>query len=179
MEELYRRVDNYSTLEDNIHIATQNVIITSKLAGSSKLKGKKSSKPKEGQSKNRKRSRDQSQKEKEPPQFTPPPPPLNITYERFLPLILDLLDFKWPAPIKTDFSQRNPSVRCDFHRDHEHETNRCQSLKFLVEILIKAGHLRRYVREVDRGAESAPTTEKITVGVVARSESRPVINYIL
>ena len=60
MEELYRRLDRYSTLEDNICPVTQTVMITSKLVESNKPEGKKSSKPKEGQSKNRKRSLDQS-----------------------------------------------------------------------------------------------------------------------
>ena len=48
MKELYRRVDRYSMLEDNISAATQTVMITSKLAGSSKLEGKKSPEPEEG-----------------------------------------------------------------------------------------------------------------------------------
>ena len=54
MEELYRRANRYSMLEDNIHGTTQTVMITRKSTGSSKPEGKKSSKPKEGQSKNRK-----------------------------------------------------------------------------------------------------------------------------
>ena len=41
------------------------------------------------------------------------------------------------------------------------------------------GHLRRYVREVDRGEESGPPANRITVSVVAPLESRPAINYIL
>ena len=147
MEELSKRADRYSTLEDNIQAAIQTVMITSKPTGSSKPEGKKPPESKEGRSKNRKRPRDQSQKKREPSQFTP----LNITYKRLLPLICDLPYFKWPTPIQTDPSQRNPSTRCDYHKDHEHETNRCRSLKFLVEKLIKAGHLRRYVREVDCG----------------------------
>ena len=68
---------------------------------------------------------------------------------------------------------------CDYHRDHGHETNRCRSLKFLVERLIKVGHLRRNVKEGDRGAKSGTSIERITVGAVAPSESRPAINYIL
>ena len=58
-------------------------------------------------------------------------------------------------------------------------TNRCRSLKFMVERLIKAGHLRRYIREIDREEESAPTASRITIGIVASPESRPTINYIL
>ena len=129
MEELYRRADRYLTLEDNIRATTQTIMITSKPIGSNKSEGKKPSEPKEGQGKNQKQSHDQSQKNKEPPQFTP----LNITYERLLPLIFDLPDFKGPAPIQMDPFQRNPSVWCDYHRDQGHETDRYRSLKFLVE----------------------------------------------
>ena len=56
MEELYRRANRYSMLEDNIRTTTQTVMITSKLAGSSKPKEKKPPEPKEGQGKNQKRS---------------------------------------------------------------------------------------------------------------------------
>ena len=48
-----------------------------------------------------------------------------------------------------------------------------------MERLIKAGHLRRYIKEVDRGAEFRPPVDKITVGVTSPSESRSTINYIL
>ena len=52
MEELYRRENRYSTLEDNICVVTQIVMIISKLAGSSKPVGKKSPELGEGQGKN-------------------------------------------------------------------------------------------------------------------------------
>ena len=48
MEELYRRADRYSMLEENIRTATKTVMITSKLAESNKPEGKKPSKFKEG-----------------------------------------------------------------------------------------------------------------------------------
>ena len=175
MKELYRREDRYSTLGNNIRAVTQIVMIIGKPVESTKLERKKPSESKEGQSKNRKRPRDQSQKNREPWQFTI----LNISYERLLPLIRDLPYFKWPTPIQTNPSKRNPSVWCDYHRDHGHETNRCQSLKFLVEKLVKVGHLRRYVREVDCGTESRPSIDRITVGATASSKSKPTINYIL
>ena len=68
---------------------------------------------------------------------------------------------------------------CDYHRDHGHETDRCRSLKFLVEKLIKEGHLRRYLREVDQGVESGQPTGRITASPMAPLEPRPAINYIL
>ena len=70
-------------------------------------------------------------------------------------------------------------MQCDYHKDHVHETIGCRSLKFLVERLIKTGHLRRYIREVDREEEFAPTVGRIITGVVAHPESRQTINYIL
>ena len=96
MEELYRRADRYSTLEDNIRAATQTVMITNQPAEKDKLAGKNPSTSNKGQNGDRKRSRDQSQKRRELLQFTP----LNISYERLLPLICNLPNFKWPTPSK-------------------------------------------------------------------------------
>ena len=42
------QANRYSTLEDNIHAATQTVMIIRNLVESNKPKGKKSSEPKEG-----------------------------------------------------------------------------------------------------------------------------------
>ena len=70
-------------------------------------------------------------------------------------------------------------MQYDYHRDHGNEANRCQSLKFLVERLIKARHLRRYVREVNRGVKSGPPADRITAGAVVPSKFRLAINYIL
>ena len=93
MEELYRLADKYSMLEDNIRAETQIVMIINQLEERNKPPGKKPSKSKEGQSRDRKRSRDQLQKKRQLPQFTP----LNVSYERLLPIIHDLLQFKWPT----------------------------------------------------------------------------------
>ena len=120
MEELYRRADRYSMLEDNIRVVTQTVMITSQLIEGNDPFRKQPFKSKEGHNIDRKQSRDQSQKKREPPQFTP----LNVSYERLFPIIRDLPEFKWPAPIQMDPSQRNRSLWCDYHRDHGHETDR-------------------------------------------------------
>ena len=58
MEELYRRADEYSKLEDNICTATQTIMITNQLTEENKSFGKKPSEPKEGQRKDQKRSCD-------------------------------------------------------------------------------------------------------------------------
>ena len=70
-------------------------------------------------------------------------------------------------------------MRCDYHKDREHEVNKCRSLKFVVERLIKSRHLRRYIREVDYEEESTLAIGKITTGAIAPLEPRAAINYIL
>ena len=129
MEELYRWEDRYSTLEDNIWATSQTMMITAQ-SGKPATKGQ----PEPKGSKNQKRSRDQSERKRKPLQFTP----LNISYDWLLPLIRDHPEFKRPTPIQSNPAQRNHSLRCDYHRDHRHKTNRCRSLKFMVEKFIRA-----------------------------------------
>ena len=55
----------------------------------------------------------------------------------------------------------------------------CQSLKFLVEKLIKVRYLKRYVREIDQGPESRQDADRIEAGAASPPEPRLAINYIL
>ena len=129
MEELYRRADKYSTLEDNIRAASQTVMI---MAQSGKPTTKSHPEQKASQGKSQKRSQEQLEKKKNPPQFTP----FNISYDRLLPLIRDHPEFKWPPPMQANPDQRNRSLRCDYRRDHGHEMNQCQGFKFMIKRLI-------------------------------------------
>ena len=70
-------------------------------------------------------------------------------------------------------------MRCSYHRDHGHEIDRCRSLKFLLEKLLKVGHLKRYVKEADHREESRQATNRIITGATIPLESKPFINYIL
>ena len=49
----------------------------------------------------------------------------------------------------------------------------------MVERLIRAGHLRRYVRETVRRAKATPTVERIAASAELLLEPQPTINYIL
>ena len=49
----------------------------------------------------------------------------------------------------------------------------------MVENLIKAGHLRSYIIEIDHGVESGQTVDRVTTATIAPSESSKAINYIL
>ena len=144
-------------------------------AQNSKPPKKGQPKQKGGQTKDQKHSREQSERKRKPPQFTP----LNISYNRLLPLIRDHPDFRWPPPIQSDPEQRNRSLRCNYHRDHGYETNRCRTLKFLVEKLIRVGHLIRYIREPASSVETASVAKRIAASSKLPSEPRPTINYIL
>ena len=75
--------------------------------------------------------------------------------------------------------QCNRSLRCEYHREHGHETNHCQSLKFLIEKLIRAGHLKQYLREPTRGTTAAPTTGRAVAEIEHAPKPRPTINFIL
>ena len=172
MEELYQRADKFSMLEDNIRAASQTVMIT---AQHTKPATKGPSEQKRSQDKSQKLPDGRFEKKKDPPQFTA----LNIAYDRLLPLIYYLPDFKWPPPVRLGLDQHNRSQRCDYHRDHGHETNQCQSLKFLVERFIKAGHLRRYLRGPTQGATVASTADRTIAEIEHASKPRPTINFIL
>ena len=95
MEKLYRRADKYSTLEDNIRAASQTVMIT---AQSGKPTTKSLPKQKGSQGKGQMCPQEQTEKKRDPPQFTP----LNIYYDRLLPLIRDHPEFKWPPPMRAN-----------------------------------------------------------------------------
>ena len=74
--------------------------------------------------------------------------------------------------------QHSRSLRCDYHQDHGHETNNCQSLKFLVEKLIRAVHLRRYLRGPTSGAPAIPATDRAVTEIEHAMEPPPTINFI-
>ena len=61
-------------------------------------------------------------------------------------MIQDLSDFRWPGPLRADLAQRDHSKKCAYHKEHDHTTETCRSLHYFVEKLIKAGHLKQYLR---------------------------------
>ena len=67
----------------------------------------------------------------------------------------------------------------NYHKDQGHETSRCQSLKFLVEKLIRVGHLRRYIRELTHEIETTLAVDRAITAAEHPSEPQPTINFIL
>ena len=91
-------------------------------------------------------------------------------------MIQDMSDFKWPGPLRTDPSKRDHSKKCVYHKEHDHTTETCRSLHYLVERLINVGHLKQYLRSDARVRDTSRNhnsgTSRIPVALKA------VINYI-
>ncbi|XP_034681044.1 uncharacterized protein LOC117910982 [Vitis riparia] len=137
MDGLFRRASKYSMLEDDVRAATQQILV----AGQASRSGAERS----AKLPNRPRPSDRRQ---EGPSHSELPPltPISISYEKLLPMIQDMSDFRWPRPLGTDPSKRDHSKKCAYHKEHGHTTEACKSLHYLVERLIKAGHLKQYLR---------------------------------
>lgn len=106
------------------------------------------------------------------PNFTP----LNVSYEKLLPMIRELSDFRWLEPLKTDPTKRYHNKKCAYHKDHGHTTEQCRSLHYLVEKLVRAKHLRQYVCLEGKNGESSQNS--VTKPLTTFAAPRVMVNYI-
>ncbi|KAL6319377.1 hypothetical protein AAG906_014051 [Vitis piasezkii] len=85
---------------------------------------------------------------------------------------------QWPRPIGTDPSMRDRSKKCVFHKDHGHTTETCRSLQYLVERLIKAGHLKRYLHPNLGGRDASQhhnsAAPKVIINYINRAHRRGI-----
>ena len=91
-------------------------------------------------------------------------------------MIRELSNFRWPGPIKADPAKSDHNKKCVYHKEHEHTTEQCGSLHYLVERLIKAGHLKQYICLEARGMETSRNRTSRTLKALIAP--RAVINYI-
>ena len=56
-------------------------------------------------------------------------------------------DTRWPRPLQTDPSQRNPNQICKYHGTHGHRTEDCRQLREEVARLFNEGHLREFLSD--------------------------------
>ncbi|XP_034708967.1 uncharacterized protein LOC117932027 [Vitis riparia] len=167
MDDLFRCASKYSMLEDDVRAATQQILVASQTSRSGVERSSKLP--------DRPRPSGRRQEEQSRPEL-PPLTPLSISYEKLLPMIQDLSDFRWPGPLRADPAKRDHSKKCVYHKEHGHTTETCRSLHYLVEKLIRAGHLKQYlcsnakVRNTSRNHNSG--TSKIPAAPKA------IINYI-
>lgn len=96
--------------------------------------------------------------------------------KKLLPIIRELSDFRWLEPLKTDPTKGDHNRRCAYHKEHRHTTKQYRSLHYLVEKLIKAGHLKQYIRS---GAKNRETSRNPAVAAPTTPIAPKVmINYI-
>ena len=89
MDNLFRRANKYSILEDDVRAATQQVLVAGQAArGGMEINAKPPDRP---------RLSDRRQEGPSRPD-RPPLTPLSISYEKLLPMIQGLSDFRWPRP---------------------------------------------------------------------------------
>ena len=88
MDDLFRRVNKYSMLEDDVCATTKQVLVTSGLTRNDHVGSSKPSNQLRQASKGRDNQQQSSQAN-----LTP----LNISYDKLLPMIHDLFDFKWSS----------------------------------------------------------------------------------
>ncbi|RVW13432.1 hypothetical protein CK203_102347 [Vitis vinifera] len=143
MDDLFRRANKYSMLEDDVRAATQQVLVAGR---ASRDNADRHAKPPD-------RPKPVDRRQDGPSRPIGRPTPLSVSYEKLLPMIQGLSDFRWPRPLETDPSIRDRSKKCAFHKDHGHTTETCRSLQYLVERLIKAGHLKQYLRSDTGGRD--------------------------
>ncbi|RVW70032.1 hypothetical protein CK203_059021 [Vitis vinifera] len=139
MDDLFRRANKYSMLEDDVRAATQQVLVAGQASRSGADRNAKLP--------NRPRPFDQG-----------------------------MSDFRWPRPLETDPSKRDHSKKCVFHKEHGHTTEECRCLHYLVERLIRVGHLKQYLRS-DAGGKNASQNHN-TGAPRAPTAPKAVINYI-
>ncbi|XP_060194955.1 uncharacterized protein LOC132624149 [Lycium barbarum] len=83
-------------------------------------------------------------------------------------------DARWPRPLRTDPSQRDPNLIYDYHGTHGHRTDDCKGLRDEVARLLKNGHLREFLSErAKNNFKNRETNEKIEP-----DEPRHMINMI-
>ncbi|RVW59243.1 hypothetical protein CK203_101424 [Vitis vinifera] len=170
MDDLFRRASKYSMLEDDVRVTTQQVLVAGQAARSEATRNFKVP--------NHLGSSNRGQDERRPPLIRTP---LTKLYEKLLPIICDLPRFRWSGPIRSHPSERDSNKRCDYHKDHGHNTETCRSLHYMVEDLLKAGHLKQYVRTAPKGEGSshdrgprAPTAPvKAVINYIHRGHSAP------
>ena len=102
MNDLFRRASKYSMLEDDVRAATQQVLVAGQISRSGAERSAKIP--------DRPRPSGRRQEEQSCPK-QPPLTPLSISYEKLLPMIQDMADFRWPRPFGTDPSRRDHSKK--------------------------------------------------------------------
>ncbi|GKV02708.1 hypothetical protein SLEP1_g15104 [Rubroshorea leprosula] len=89
-----------------------------------------------------------------PQQPTSKPPvnwtPFNLPRSQIFMQIKNKMDLRRPGSMKTAAATRDHTRYCDFHQDHGHTTEQCNSLRSELESLAQKGLLNEYIQRVEQ-----------------------------
>ena len=107
MDDLFRWANKYSMLEDDVRVATQQILVAGQSTKNDEIRNPKA------MSQRRQPSKDQGE-QRQPDQSNLTP--LNVSYEKLLPMIHEIFGFKWSKPLKTIPTKRDSNRRCACHK---------------------------------------------------------------
>ncbi|XP_019233210.1 PREDICTED: uncharacterized protein LOC109213827 [Nicotiana attenuata] len=64
-----------------------------------------------------------------------------------VPVIRNIKEARFPKPILSDPSQKDPNLWYEFHENHGHRTGDCRHIREEVATLLKNGHLREFLSD--------------------------------
>ncbi|XP_016481355.2 uncharacterized protein LOC107802383 [Nicotiana tabacum] len=72
---------------------------------------------------------------------------LNVSVVELMLAMRNIKEARFPNPIRSDHSQRDPNFWCEYHMTNAHQTGNCQHLREEVVTLLKNGHLREFLSD--------------------------------
>ncbi|GKV31653.1 hypothetical protein SLEP1_g40325 [Rubroshorea leprosula] len=76
--------------------------------------------------------------------------PFNLQRSQIFMQIKNKMNLRRPGPMRTAAATRDHIRYCDFHQDHGHTTEQCNSLRSELESLTQKGMLNEYIQRVEQ-----------------------------
>ncbi|GKU97126.1 hypothetical protein SLEP1_g10306 [Rubroshorea leprosula] len=76
--------------------------------------------------------------------------PFNLPRSQIFMQIKNKMDLRCPSPMRTAAATRDHTRYCDFHQDHGHTIEQCNSLRSELESLAQKGMLNEYIQRVEQ-----------------------------
>nr|XP_016443053.1 PREDICTED: uncharacterized protein LOC107768436 [Nicotiana tabacum] len=71
----------------------------------------------------------------------------NLSVVELVSVVRSIKEARFPRPMKSDPSQRDPNLWCEYHGTNDHRTRDCRHLREEVATLLKNGHLREFLSD--------------------------------
>ncbi|GLU18330.1 hypothetical protein SLE2022_346360 [Rubroshorea leprosula] len=76
--------------------------------------------------------------------------PFNLPRSQIFMQIKNKMDLRRPDPMRTTAATKDHTRYCDFHQDHSHTTEQCNSLRSELESLAQKGMLNEYIQKAEQ-----------------------------